>query len=78
MARSYMLHVLLRWTNRGVNGLALWGFAVKHAAWVYNCVLNRVTGITPLELLTREKAAHRDLLRTHVWGCPCYVLDPTL
>ena len=39
---------------------------------------NRYTGLTPLELLTKTKADHRDLLRTHVWGCPVYVLDPAL
>ena len=37
-----------------------------------------MTGLTPLELLTKEKADHKDLLRTHVWGCPVYVLDPAL
>ena len=31
-----------------------------------------------MELLTKNKADHRDLLRTHVWGCPTYVLDPKL
>ena len=33
-------------------------------------------GITPLELLTRNKADHLDLSRSHVWGCPVFVLDP--
>ena len=78
MARSFLLHVSLRWTERGVDNIALWGFAVKHAAWLYNRIPNRITGITPLEMLTNTKSDHRDLLRTHVWGCPCYVLDPTL
>eukprot|EP00804_Cyclotella_cryptica_P023036 CCRYP_000302-RA/>CCRYP_000302-RA protein AED:0.27 eAED:0.10 QI:0/0/0/1/0/0/2/0/149 len=35
-------------------------------------------GITPLELLTKTKADRRDLLRSHVWGCPVFVLDPKL
>ena len=78
MARSFMLHVSLHWTERKVDDLALWGFAVKHAAWLYNRIPNRVSGLTPMELLTKEKADHRDLLRTHVWGCPVYVLDPAL
>ena len=78
MARTFMLHVSLHWTDRGVDDIALWGFAVKHAAWLYNRIPNRITGISPMELLTNIKADHRDLLRTHVWGCPCYVLDPTL
>ena len=78
MARTFMLHVSLHWTERGVDDIALWGFAVKHAAWLYNRLPNRVSGLTPIELLTKEKSDHRDLLRSHVWGCPVYVLDPTL
>ena len=61
-----------------MDDLALWSFAVKHAAWLYNRVPNRVSGLTPMELLTKTKANHKDLLRTHVWGCPVFVLDPKL
>ena len=35
-------------------------------------------GLTPMELLTKTKTDHRDILRSHVWGCPTYVLDPSL
>ncbi len=31
-----------------------------------------------MELLTKQKADHRDILRSHVWGCPSYVLEPKL
>ncbi len=51
---------------------------MKHAVWFYNCVPNRLSGLTPLELLTKSKADHRDLLRSHVWGCPAVFLDPKL
>jgi hypothetical protein len=53
---------------------------VKHAVWLYNRVPNRLSGLTPLELLTKSKADHRDLLLSHVnvWGCPTIVLDPEL
>ena len=78
MARSFMLHVSMHWSERGVDDIALWGFAVKHATWLYNHIPNRYTGLSPLELLTKTKADHRDLLRTHAWGCPVYVLDPAL
>jgi hypothetical protein len=27
-------------------------------------------------LLTKTKADHRDLLRSHVWGCPVYCSWP--
>ena len=78
MARTFMLHTALHWNEKGVDNLALWPFAVKHAVWLYNRVPNRITGLTPIELLTKTKADHRDLLRSHVWGCPTYVLDARL
>ena len=34
--------------------------------------------VCPLELLTKSKADHHDLLCTHVWGCPAIVLEPQL
>ena len=73
-----MVHVSLHWSKYGADNLALWGFAVKHAVWIHKGIPNHLSGLTPLELLTKTKANHRDLLRTHVWGCPVYVLDPKL
>lgn len=78
MARSFMIHTALHWNEFGVDSISLWPFAVKHAAWLYNRLPNRVTGLTPIEMITQTKADHRDLLRTHVWGCPAFVLDPAL
>ena len=78
MARSFMVHSSLHWTDRGSDDISLWPFAVKHAVWLYNRVPNRISGLTPLELLTKSKADHRDLLRCHVWGCPAIVLEPRL
>ena len=49
MAHKFMLHVSIRWTNRGVDDIALWGFSVKHAAWIYNRLPNRVSGLTPID-----------------------------
>ena len=31
-----------------------------------------------MEMITSNKSDHRDLARTHVWGCPRYVLEPKL
>ena len=73
-----MVHSSLHWTDRGSDDILLWPFAVKHAVWLYNCVPNRLSGPTLLELLTKSKADHCDLLRFHVWGCPAIVLDPKL
>jgi len=78
MARTFLIHVSLHWTDRGVDDLALWSFPVKYAAWLYNRLPNRITGLSPIEIATRTKSNHKDLLRTHVWGCPVFVLEPRL
>ena len=46
--------------------------------WLYNQVPNRESGLTPIELITKRKSNHFDLLCSHVWGCPAYVLEPKL
>ena len=78
MARTFMVHASLHWTEQGVDDISLWPFAVKHAVWLYNRVPNRESGLTPMELITKQKADHTDILRSHVWGCPAYVLEPKL
>ena len=75
MARTFMVHISLHWSEHGFDDLALWGFAVKHSAWLHNQLINRTSELTPLELLTKTKANHRDLLHSHIWGCPIFVLD---
>jgi transposase InsO family protein len=40
----------------------------------YNCVPNAWSGLTPLELVTKERSDYKDILCCHVWGCPVYVL----
>ena len=69
-ARHFMLHIALHWSNCHVDDVALWPFAVEHAAWQHNRLPNWVTGLTATEMLTSVKADHRGLLRSHVWGCP--------
>ncbi len=36
MARTFMVHASLHWTEHGVDDISLWPFAVKHAVWLYN------------------------------------------
>ena len=78
MARTFLVHSSLHWTDMGADDISLWPFAVKHAVWLYNRVPNYESGLTPMELLTKQKADHRDILCCHVWGCPTYVLEPKL
>jgi hypothetical protein len=68
----------LHWTEGGSDNLSLWSFAVKHSVWIYNHVPNARSGLTPLELVTKEWSDFREILRCHVWGCPVYVLEAKL
>ena len=56
MARTFMVHATLHWTERGSDDLSLWSFAVKHSVWIYNRVPNARSGLTPLELITKERS----------------------
>ena len=56
----------------------MWSFAIDYAAWLYNRIPQRLSGITPIEMITQNKSDHRDLMRAHVWGCPVFVLEPKL
>ena len=58
MARTFLVHVSLRWNEWGTDSLKLWPFAVRHAAWIYNCLPNRITGLTPIERGTKQKSKH--------------------
>jgi hypothetical protein len=78
MAHTFMIHVLLHWNEEGSDAMPLWPFAVCQAFWLYNHLPNGVTGLSPIEILTGTCSDHQDLLCTHVWGCPVYVLDPKL
>ncbi len=78
MAHSFMVHASLHWTDQGSDDISLWPSAVKHAVWIYNRVPNRQSGLTLLELLTKSKADHCDILRAHVWGCLAIVLEPQI
>ena len=74
MARTFLVHASLYWTERGSDDLSIWSFTVKLSLLVYNQLLNVRSGLTPLELITREHSDYKDILRCHVWGCPVFVL----
>ena len=78
-ARMMMVHVSLHWPTDNADNIRLWAFAVTHAEWLYNHMPNRTLGWrSPMEVFTGRRADHKELLRTHVWGCPAFVLNPKL
>ena len=78
MARTFMLHSYLNWTDHLVDNIYLWSFNVKHIVWLHNHLPNYCSGITQLEFLTSNNVEHIDLRISHVWVCPVFVMDPKL
>lgn len=76
MARTMLLHARLRWPK--CTDKELWPLAMTHAAYLYNRIPHQETGLSPLEILSKTKSDHGELVHQHVWGCPAYVLEPRL
>jgi len=76
-ARANMLHLATHWPQQA--NASFWPQAVDYAIWVFNRMPNMTSGITPNELWSSARGnAGIELSRTHVFGCPVYVLDPAL
>ena len=76
-ARTMLLHATIHWPEQ--NHLNLWPYAFEHAVFLWNNLPGRTSGVAPLELFTGVSLTSFDhLQRSHVWGCPAYVLDPKL
>jgi hypothetical protein len=77
MARTLLLHAILHWPDE--TELDLWPFAMEHAVFVWNNLPNQEHGSAPIELWTGQLFENFDHLKhLHVFGCPAYVLEPTL
>ena len=74
MARTFMGHSSLHLTDNGADDISLWSFAANHVVWLQNLLPNYCPVITLLEFITSNKNDNRDLSRSHVWGCPVFVL----
>ena len=76
-ARTMMLQQAMLWPDQA--DLKLWPFAMDHAVYLWNNLPNKHSKLSPMELFSQVKSSHHfGLLRSHVWGCPVYVLDPKL
>jgi Integrase core domain. len=75
IARALLLHAAAHWPA-GVDG-SLWPMAVDYACHLYNTLPNSL-GTCPADLFTGAISPRHKLRDLHVWGCPVYVLDPTL
>jgi hypothetical protein len=77
MARAMMIHFAMHWPQ--VAETNLWPFAVDHAVYLWNRIPNKSTKLAPIDIFTTLlHFGNNDLQRLHVFGCPVYVLDPSL
>jgi hypothetical protein len=77
MARAMLIHFAMHWPQ--ASSTQLWPFAVNHAIFIWNHLPDTDTKLSPIELFTRTKFHnHHHLQNLHVFGCPVYVLSPTL
>jgi hypothetical protein len=77
MARAMLIHFAMHWPQ--ASSTDLWPFAVDQAVHIWNHLPNSDTKLSPIELFTKTKFHnHHHLQNLHVFGCPVYVLDPTL
>ena len=76
-ARAMMMHQAQHWPEAFSE--ELWPYAVDQAIHLWNNLPQRRSGLTPLEIFTGTKQPSNGAIqRARVWGCPAYVLDPTL
>jgi hypothetical protein len=77
MARAMLIHFAMHWPQ--ASSTDLWPFAVDQAVYIWNHLPDSDTKLSPIELFTKTKFHnHHHLQNLHVFGCPVYVLDPTL
>ena len=75
MSRAMILHASVHWKDQVEP--TLWPMAVDYAVYLYNHLPNE-KGIAPADIFSGTRTPRHKLRDMHVWGCPTYVLDPTL
>ena len=71
-----MLHAALRWPD--AYDTTLWPMAMQYATDIYNKLLRGLRDISPEEIFSAFHSSHSRLLNARAWGCPTFVLEPTL
>jgi hypothetical protein len=74
-ARTMLLHAIEKWP--AVITMDLWPFALKMAVDIHNATPGK-SGLSPEEIFIKQKSRPDRLVDFHTFGCPVFVLDPTL
>lgn len=76
-ARAMLIHAMIHWPLE--TSLDLWPFAVEYAVYLYNHMPRRDSLKAPVELFFDTSFDVSSVLsNAKCWGCPAYVLEPTL
>jgi hypothetical protein len=76
-ARTMMLHCALHWPD--AYDLPLWPMAMQYTAGIYIELPRNFGEISPDEIFAQTYSSYSRPLNAHsTWGCPSYVLEPTL
>jgi hypothetical protein len=73
-ARTMLIHATIKWPD--IISKNLWPFVLQLAVDLHNNTPGP-SGLTPTEIFTGIKS-HTNRLDFHPFGCPIFVLDPTL
>ena len=75
-ARTMMQHTYIHWPDEFE--IQLWPLALDYACWLHNHTPSHTHGWAPIEIFCGTRVDCQHLQRARVWGCPGYVLSPTL
>ena len=75
-ARALLLHAALHWKDSPIDS-SFWPFAVRYACYLFNHCPDS-SGTCPADRFYGTTVPRHKILDFHCWGCPVYVLDPTL
>ena len=75
-SRTMLLHAMLRWPEQTSSDF--WPMAMQHASYLVNIVPTFDEGWSPEEKFFRVLQTTNKFKVLPVWGCPTYVLHPTL
>jgi hypothetical protein len=74
-AHTMLIHSMEKWPE--VVTLDLWPFVLCMAADIHNAMPGP-SGLSLKEIFSPQKLRHDHLMDFHTFGCPVFVLDPTL
>ena len=76
LASVLMYHAWTRWPD--AKDESMWPLAVDHAVYIWNSIPNPSSSLSPNDVFSRSLSPVERLTNLHVWGCPAYVLEPSV